>query len=105
MEKLLPIGSIIYLQEGSQKLMILNRAPQIEDVEKGLQRFDYSACVYPVGLVADQVFYFNTENIDKVLFEGFSDEDETRFYELYEKWMETDGKNIPKGIVGKALEN
>ena len=102
MEKLLPIGSIVYLQEGSQKLMILNRAPQI-DADNGLQRFDYSACVYPVGLVADQAFYFNTENIDRVLFKGFSDEDETRFHELYEKWLETTGKNIPKGKVGKAL--
>ena len=102
MEKVLPIGIIVYLKDGSQKLMVLNRAPQIE-LEGKVQRFDYSGCVHPVGLVADQVFYFNTENIDRVLFEGFSDDDELRFLELYEKWLETDGKNIEKGEVKQAL--
>jgi len=103
MEKVLPIGSIVYLRDGSQKLMILNRGPQIE-LDGGVQLFDYSACVYPVGLVADQIFYFNAENIDRVLFEGFSDNDEVRFQELYEKWLGNDGKNIVKGEVKQALE-
>lgn len=104
MEKLLPIGSIVYLQDGSQKLMILNRGPQIE-LEGKVQMFDYSGCVYPVGLAADQVLYFNTENIDKVLFEGFSDDDEARFQELYEKWLENEGKDVKKGKVKQALES
>ena len=60
--------------------------------------------MYPVGLVADKVFYFNTENIDKVLFQGFSDEDEVRFHELYKNWLETKGKSIPKGKVEGALK-
>ena len=101
MEKVLAIGSVLYLKEGSQKLMVLNRGPQIE-LDGKAQMFDYSGCVYPVGLVAEQVFYFNADNIDKVLFEGYSDEDEARFQELYKKWLETDGKNIPKGKVEKV---
>jgi len=103
MEKVLPIGSIVYLKEGSQKLMIMNRGAQIKREEEA-QVFDYSGCLYPVGLVAEQVLYFNAENIDKVLFEGFSDEDETRFQELYQQWLESEGKNVPKGKVERALE-
>lgn len=59
---MLPIGSIVYLKEGTRKLMILNRGPIIEnDGEK--QMFDYSGCFYPVGLVPENVFYFNEENL------------------------------------------
>jgi len=101
MSTLLPIGSIIYLKEGNQKLMILNRAPQVE-LENKIQMFDYSASPYPVGLVADQVLYFNAENIDRVLFEGYID-DETRFQELYQEWLENDGKYIEKGNVKEVM--
>ena len=33
--------------------------------------FDYSACKYPLGLVENQIYYFNTENVDRVIFEGY----------------------------------
>jgi len=36
------IGSIIYLREGSQKLMIINRGP-IVDIDNQKYIFDYSA--------------------------------------------------------------
>ncbi len=72
------IGSIIYLKEGSQKLMIINREPIVE-IEGQKYLFDYSACKYSVGVVEDQIYYFNEENIDNVIFEGYSDQDETRF--------------------------
>ncbi|MGV3095470.1 DUF4176 domain-containing protein, partial [Staphylococcus borealis] len=48
------IGSIIYLKEGSQKLMIINRWP-IAEIEGQKYMFDYSACKYPVGVVEDQI--------------------------------------------------
>lgn len=104
MKKVLPIGSIIYLKEGTQKLLILNRGPQIE-LNGKIQMFDYSACVYPVGLVVEQILYFNTENIDKILFEGYSDEDEVRFQELYQNFLKTEGKNIEKGKVEASVED
>lgn len=103
MKKLLPLGSIVYMQGGSQKLMILNRAPQIE-LNGKIQLFDYSGCVYPVGLTVEQALYFNAENIDKVLFEGYSDEDEVKFNEFYQDWLETKGRNIVRGEVGKLLK-
>ncbi|MDU1728496.1 MAG: DUF4176 domain-containing protein, partial [Staphylococcus epidermidis] len=52
------IGRIIYLKEGSQKLMIINRGP-IVDIDNQKYIFDYSACNYPVGVVEDQIYYFN----------------------------------------------
>ena len=98
MEKVLPLGSIVYMKRGTQKLMILNRGPQIE-LNGELQMFDYSGCVYPVGLVVEKALYFNAENIDKVLFEGYSDEDENKFNEFYQEWLAANGKNVVKGKV------
>lgn len=60
------IGSIIYLKEGSQKLMIINRGPIVE-IENQKYMFDYSACKYPIGVVEDEIYYFNEENIDSVI--------------------------------------
>lgn len=55
---MLSIGSIVQLHEGTQKLMILNRAPLLE-TDKGKIWYDYSACKFPVGLDVNNVFYFN----------------------------------------------
>ena len=46
---MLPVGSVVYLAEGNQKVIILNRGPIItqhgEDV-----LFDYTGALYPEGL-------------------------------------------------------
>ncbi|MFP7170723.1 DUF4176 domain-containing protein [Terribacillus halophilus] len=98
---MLPIGSIVYLNEGKSKLMILNRGPIIE-LDGEQKMFDYSACVYPQGLVVDSVLYFNEENIDEVIFEGFKDSDEDRFHSLYKQWLEEN--EIQKGVVSGPLK-
>src|SRR5699024_1140606 len=100
---MLPIGTIIYLKEGTGKLMILNRGPMIElDGEK--QIFDYEACNYPQGLDVENKFYFNEENIDEVVFKGYSDDDERRFQKLYNDWMEANKDTIKKGKVTSSLD-
>jgi hypothetical protein len=99
---MLPIGSIVYLNDGSRKIMILNRGPLVVIDEK-TQMFDYSGCIYPVGLVQDQVLYFNQENIDRIIFEGFADDDEARFQEMYFKWIQENANELKKGQVNKPL--
>ncbi len=67
--------------------MILNRGPVI-NIEGEKMMFDYSGCFYPLGLVAEEVFYFNEVNIAEVVYEGFSDSDEERFQRLYNEWKQ-----------------
>lgn len=102
---MLPIGSIVYLKEGTSKIMILNRGPIIPpegNGEKGTM-FDYSGCLYPQGLDPNNVFYFNEENIDKVVFEGYKDEEEERFQEVYNEWLKVNGSKIEKGVVKEPI--
>lgn len=82
--------------------MVLNRGPLIV-IDGKTNRFDYSGCVYPIGLVPDEVLYFNEENIDEVLFAGFYDDDEARFQTLYSDWSENNASGIEKGVVDKPL--
>lgn len=96
----LPIGSIVYLAEGNQKIMILNRGPFVEQHGEKVF-FDYTGALYPSGLDPEEVFYFNETDVDEVVFEGFKDEEEVRFVALYEKWVSKNKGEINRGSVNK----
>ena len=55
---MLTLGSIVYLKEGTQKLMIINRGVVIEQDGKQ-QIFDYSSALYPHGVIENNIYYFN----------------------------------------------
>lgn len=98
MYPILPIGSVVYLVDGNQKVMILNRGPFVEQNGEKVF-FDYTGALYPSGLDTEQVFYFNREDIDAVVFEGYKDGDEERFVKLFEKWLEKNTGKIKRGSV------
>ena len=95
---ILPIGTIVYLKEGSQKLMILNRGVTIEQTGEN-DLFDYSAAFQPMGLKPEQLFYFNRDDVDKVVYKGYSDEEEERFAEIYQRWLDENATTIKKGVT------
>lgn len=93
---ILPIGSVVYLKEGNQKIMILNRGAVVEQDDTQVY-FDYTGALYPEGLNPEQVYYFNREDIDEVIWEGHSDSDDKRYVELYEKWLTSINGIIKQG--------
>jgi len=95
---MLELGSIVYLKDGVEKVMILSRGPIVEENGERLM-FDYSGCIYPVGLDMGRILHFNEENVDKIVFRGYKDEAEDRFQELYNKWMEENKDEYKKGVV------
>ena len=70
----LPLGSIVLLEGGVQKMMIVGRGLNVKHGE-GTYFFDYSAVMFPQGLVDDKVAYFNHDGIAKVVSYGYMDED------------------------------
>ena len=70
----LPLGSIVYLNGGIKKLMIVARA--IMASNNGKQYFfDYGGVLYPEGFLdPDSMFLFNGENIARVYHVGYLDE-------------------------------
>jgi len=93
-DKLYPLGSIVYLEDSTDKVMIISRGVVFEDEEKGDQLADYMGCLYPEGLDIDETIFFNHENISHVVFEGFVDTDEMRFQQMYQGWV--DELNVPR---------
>lgn len=86
-EELLPLGSIVYLEEGTVKLMIVGRGVIYDDPEGTGQLFaDYMGGLYPAGLQTESTLFFQYENIDEVIFEGYRDEEEERFLKIYHEW-------------------
>lgn len=82
MENILPIGSIVKLKKGQQKLMIINRVPLYNN-SGTIGYFDYAACVYPVGQTDQQMYFFNEEDINEVCFEGYKDDSEEAYCIVY----------------------
>lgn len=85
--KLLPLGSVVYLEEGTQKLVIIGRGVIFDDTDSGEQVFaDYMGVLYPAGFQPESTIFFQHENVDKIVFEGYKDDEENRFMDIYHKW-------------------
>lgn len=77
-EKYLPIGTIVLLKGGRKRAMITGFCSVAEDKQDKI--YDYSGCVYPEGyLSSNQVCLFDHDQIEKIYFIGFEDEEEKRF--------------------------
>lgn len=70
----LPLGSVVLLHGGIQKLLIIARGI---NTKQGNQTvfFDYGAVLYPEGLTGDRMAYFDHDAVNKVVFYGYDDED------------------------------
>ncbi len=96
-EKILPLGSIVYLKNSKHKVMVICRGAIYGGDDGEEEYFDYLGCEYPSGLERERTIFFNEESIEEVLFEGYVDELEIRLANLYIQWRkETD---IKKGTV------
>ena len=93
--ELLPLGSIVYLQEGTQKLMIIGRELSLttRKLEKKHSLTIWVFCTQ-WAFERNRHFSFNMKILTKSFFVGYSDEEEGRFLEVYEKWTKT--LTVPK---------
>lgn len=79
MDKYLPIGSVVLLKNGSKRVMIYGRKQIHIETNK---EWDYLACLYPEGNINEEFMYlFNHDQIDKVYFLGYRDDEELQFVE------------------------
>ncbi|MGN0384149.1 MAG: DUF4176 domain-containing protein [Eubacterium sp.] len=95
-------GSVVNVRTSHKKFMIVSRGVMIHDDIKGNLYFDYGGCLYPEGVVNDQIMYFNHEDIDKVLFEGYSNEYDRRLKKNLSTWMEN--ADVKKGKLEDTAE-
>lgn len=88
---LLPIGSVVLLNNANKRVMICGRIQT--DVATG-KKYDYSACYYPEGLInSNEMFLFNNEDIKKLYFIGFQDAEELAFRNFVEEKLKSQEDN------------
>ncbi len=74
----LPLGSLVIVKGDFRKTMIISRGLLV-DIKGEKVFFEYAGCTYPEGLNGDRVMYFNHDDISKVVFEGYNDEENKCF--------------------------
>lgn len=76
-EDLLPIGSVILLEEGEKRLMIYGVKQTEQDTQT---EYDYIGVVYPEGNMGQGTqFLFNHDQIKEIYFKGFEDQERQEF--------------------------
>ena len=79
-EKYLPIGTVVLLKGGKKRAMITGFCSVAQENQEKI--YDYSGWVYPEGyLSSNQVCLFDHDQIDKIYFLGYEDEEEKMFKE------------------------
>ena len=74
MNRILPIGSVVMLENATNPIMIFGYLQETSTVENGL--FDYVGVPYPEGNVnITTQIGFQMNNISEVLFEGYRTEE------------------------------
>ncbi len=81
----LPLGSVIILKGGVQKVVIIARGLVTAAVSPA-GFFDYGGVLYPQGLIGDQIMYFNHSDILKTVFTGFTDDDDKLMSDNINSW-------------------
>ncbi len=77
----LPLGSIVTLKKGMQKIIIIARGIVIKSLNPPVF-FDYGGSLYPQGLIGDQILYFNHKDIDEVIHQGYTDDDDKKMVNI-----------------------
>lgn len=83
-EKYLPIGSVCLLKNVKKKVMIMGYCIMPKNKKNVI--YDYSGCLYPEGVLSsDKTIFFNHDEIDKVYYKGYCDEDFDSFMLVLKK--------------------
>ncbi|PNY18934.1 DUF4176 domain-containing protein [Streptococcus parauberis] len=95
---ILPLGSVVTLKNGDcNQLMIITRAIQIEEDGEEVY-YDYESVLIPEGMsTPENVYFFNIENVENVIFKGFGNDKEIEYQKNYNQIISK--ANVTKGQV------
>lgn len=84
---ILPIGTIVLLQNATKKMMIIGVKQIIK--EKLNKTYDYIGVPYPEGFLGNTfTWLFNAEDINDVLFKGYESKEYEAFSDMIESLYE-----------------
>jgi hypothetical protein len=86
----LPVGTVVIMRGGVKKTMVIARAVALP-LDGEMRYFDYGGCMYPEGLVSEDMLYFNHKDIQKIIHMGYEDEDEDLMAGNLNAWRRESG--------------
>ena len=73
---ILPLGSVVVLNDSTKKVMITGYVCQGDDDEKV---YDYCGCIFPEAIMENYYCLFNDSQIACIFFEGLRNEDSDKY--------------------------
>lgn len=94
MKDLLPVGSVVLLKDATKKLAIIGIL-QVNSEQNRI--YDYLGVPYPEGFIgADTNFLFNHEDINDVIFTGYTNPERESFMKVVELLYEKEAGEFKK---------
>lgn len=82
--RLLPVGSVVKVNGNDQNFMIISQLP-IAEIEGKQGYFEFGAVTLPIGLTSQDMFFFNAEDIDNLVYLGYIDAEFQKFSNQYDE--------------------
>ena len=87
----LPIGSVVLLKGGTKRVMITGYCSI--DNENTEKVYDYTGCLYPEGILnSNELRLFDNNQIEKVDFRGFEDQEQIDFQKILDEHIDAANK-------------
>ena len=97
LEKFLPIGSVVVINNVDKKMMITGYL--VSTSSTGNKISDYVACLYPEGVISsDKNILFDHKDIKQVYAIGYSDDNQKDFSDKLKEIEKTLRKNVMDDI-------
>lgn len=85
----LPVGSVVKVTGSEQEFVIISQLPVTEiDGKQGY--FEFGAAMLPMGISSQEMIFFNSEDVDKIIYLGYID---VQFQEFANRYEEIDRKS------------
>ena len=88
---ILALGSIVILRGNAKKVMIVARSVGVKNQDE-IRNFEYAGCGFPEGFNSDELIFFDSSDIGKVVFEGYKDDSSIVLEESIREWAKEKGK-------------
>jgi len=87
-QKYLPIGTVVLLKNGEKKVMITGFTAKANNSDEKI--YDYTGCLYPEGVLNSEInLLFDHNQIDKVYYMGYNDNEWKQIEEKIKKFSES----------------
>lgn len=92
-EKYLPLGTVVMLKKGRHRAMVVGYCAKLAE-DANAPFYDYIGCLFPEGIfTTEQTMVFNHDDIDKIYYMGYVDDEVKEFQKKLKDVMAKMGNN------------